>query len=294
VTTIETYLEEVASALRVGGAPRRRFLRECRDHLLDAAAERGEQAATRAFGSPADVAAGFDAEVATRRGLRATYATVAGVLATGGSTLVLIQGVSADATAPAVWAIVFFVAAQIAGLAMALAVVQALAHRRETLSPADAALLVRRNACALAAAALTMFAAGAAVPGNASAIFLLVGPVLACVAGVGVLRARSLSRRLDGAHVRVARPPLDDLRRLTGLSVPSVEPVRLLVLTMGVAFVAAFARDLAERATAGGALVTACIEVAAVVGAFVALGRALGLHTANEAPERRSGTRQAT
>ena len=67
------------------------------------------------------------------------------MLATGGSTLVLIQGASSDVTAPTFWAIVFFVAAQLAGVAAAHAVVQALAHRRETLPPAEAALLARRN-----------------------------------------------------------------------------------------------------------------------------------------------------
>jgi hypothetical protein len=165
-------------------------------------------------------------------------------------------------------------------VAAVLAVVQALAHRRETLQPADTALLVRRNACALAAAALTMFAAGAAVPGTASAVLLLAGPALACVAAVGVLRARSLARRIDGSKARVARPPLEDLRQLTGLAVPTPDPLRLLALTMSVAAAAAFARDLAEHATLGGALVTAAIEVAAVAGGFVVLGRALGLTAA--------------
>jgi hypothetical protein len=182
-----------------------------------------------------------------------------------------------------------FVAAQVAGLAMVLAVVQALAHRRETLSPADAVLLARRNAGALAAAALTMFAAGAAVPGNASAVPLMAGPVLVCAAAVGVFRARLLARRLAGSRVRAASAPLADLRQLFGLPVPSLDPVQLLVLTTGVAAAAAFVRDLAEHATVGGALVTAGIEAAAVVVGFVALGRALGLHAPNPANTRGRG-----
>jgi hypothetical protein len=285
VSAIETYLDELAKALKVRGAPRRRFLRECSDHLDDAAGVRGDEAAVHAFGPPAELAAAFDAEVATGRGVRATWGTVAGVLATGGSTLVLIQAASPDATAPTMWAVAFFVAAQIAGLAVALAAVQALAHRREVLPPADAALLARRNGCALAAAALTMFAAGAAVPGNASAVPLLAGPALACVAAVGVLRARSLARRLDGSRVRVARPPLDDLRRLTGVAVPSLDSIRLLALTTGVAAAAAFLRDLAEHATVSGALVTASVESAAVVGGFLVLSRVLGLQAPTAAAE---------
>ncbi|HEY6890642.1 MAG TPA: hypothetical protein VI300_22755 [Solirubrobacter sp.] len=288
MSAIETYLDELARALKVRGAPRRRFLRESRDHLLDAAGERGEREAVRTFGPPSEVAAAFDAEVATHRGLRATSATTAAVLAVGGSTLVLIQAAAPGATAPTAWAIVFFIAAQIAGVAGALAVVQALAHRRETLEPADAALLVRRNACALVAAALTMFAAGAAVPGSASAILLLAGPALACVAAVGVLRARSLARRLDGSKAHVARPPLADLRQLTGLPVPALDPLRLLALTTCAAAAAAFARDLLERATLGGALVTAAIEAVAVLGGFAVLGRALGL-TAGREVRARSG-----
>ena len=278
MSAIDAYLLELEAALNVRGARRRRFLRECRDHLLDAAGERGDEAAAvRAFGPPAALATAFDAEVATRRGVLATWLTAIGVLATGGSTLVLIQGASSNATAPTVWAIVFFAAAQVAGVAAALAVVQALAHRRETFLPADAALLARRNGCALVAAALTMFAAGAALPGSASAVLLLAGPALACVAAVGVLRARSLSRRLDHSHVLVARPPLDDLQQLTGISVPSLDSGRLLALATGVAVVAAFLRDMAEHATVEGALVTAGIEAAAVVVGFLVLSRSLGL-----------------
>ena len=289
MSPIEIYLNELEGALQVRGAARRRLLRECHDHLLDAAAERGQESAVQSFGSPVELAASFDAEVATRRGLRATYATAAAVLATGGCTLVLINAASSAATAPTVWAIVFFVSAQVAGLAMVLAVVQALAQRRETLAPADAALLVRRNACALAAAALTMFAAGAAVPGSASAALLLAGPVLVCVAGAGVFRARSLSRRLKGSRIRVASAPLADLRQLFGLPVPLLDPVRLLVVTTGVAAAAAFVRDLAEDATVSGAFVTAGVEAAAVVGGFVALGHTLGLRAPNVASTRGRG-----
>ena len=99
--TIDEYLAELAVALHVRGAVRRRFLRECRDHLADAAAERGEREAVRAFGPPPEIAAAFDTEVAARRGVRSTFATAAAVLATGGSTLALIHAAAANATAPA-------------------------------------------------------------------------------------------------------------------------------------------------------------------------------------------------
>jgi hypothetical protein len=122
-----------------------------------------------------------------------------------------------------------------------------------------------------------MFAAGAALPGHGSALLLLTGPALVCVALVAVLRARWLARRLEGSRDRSARPPLEDLRALTGLPLPLLGAGSLLLLTTGLAAAAAFARDLAEHATVGGAIVTACIEALAVVGCFLALGRPLGL-----------------
>jgi hypothetical protein len=277
MTTIDAYLAELGATLHARGAARRRFLCECRDHLADAAAERGEHEAVRAFGPAAEIGAAFDAEVAARRGVRATFATVAGVLATGGSTLALIHAASTSTTAPAWWAIAFFVAAQVAAVAAGLALVQALVLRRSRMPAAEVVLLARRNGCALVAAGVTMFSAGAAVPGRGSAVVLLTGPVLACVALVSVLRARSLARRLDGPGALAVRPPLADLGRLVRLPVPSLDDRRLLLVTTCLAAAAAFVRDRVEHGTVGEAFVTAGIEGMAVVACFVVLGPALGL-----------------
>jgi hypothetical protein len=103
VTPVDRYLAELDAALIARGAARRRFLRECRDHLADAAAERGPERAVRDFGPAAQVAAAFDGEVAARRGVRSTFASVAGVLLTGGSTLALIHASSPGVTAPTGW-----------------------------------------------------------------------------------------------------------------------------------------------------------------------------------------------
>jgi hypothetical protein len=277
VRTIDEYLAELGGALHVRGAARRRFLRECRAHLADAAAARGEHDAVRAFGPASEIAAGFDAEVAARRGVRSTFATVPAVLATGGSTLALIHAASSDATAPAWWAIAFFVAAQVAAVAAGLALVQALVLRRSTMAPAEVVLLARRNGCALVAAGVTMFSAGAAVPGRASAVVLLAGPALACAALVAVLRARTLARRLDGHGALAVRPPLEDLGRLVRLPVPSLDARRLLLLTTAVAAAGAFARDRAEHGSVGEAFAFAGLESLAVVACFLVLGPALGL-----------------
>lgn len=275
--TIDGCLAALGDALRVRGVARRRFLRECRDHLVDAAADRGEAEAVRAFGPPDEIAAAFDAEIAARRGIRSTVLSAAGVAATGASTLALVHSADPGTTAPTVWAIVFFVAAQIAAVSAGLAVLQALATRRLEAAPAGAALLARRNGCGLLAAGLTMFAAGAALPGHGSASILLAGPLLVCAAAIAVLRAGALARRLPGSHAVAVRSPLDDLRQLTSLPLPSLAPDRLLVITVCVAGAAAFARDLGEDGRVGQAAVVAAIEAAAVAGCWVALGPALGL-----------------
>jgi hypothetical protein len=277
VRTIDEYLAELGGALHVRGAVRRRFLRECRDHLADAAAERGEHEAVRAFGPASEIAAGFDAEVAARRAVRSTFATVAAVLATGGSTLALVHAASSDATAPAWWAIAFFVAAQVAAVAAGLALVQALVLRRSTMPSADVVLLARRNGCALVAAGVTMFSAGAAVPGQASAVVLLAGPLLACGALLSVLRARAHARRLDGPGALAVRPPLEDVGRLVGLPVPSLDARRLLLVTTAVAAAGAFLRDRVEHGSVGEAFAFAGLEGLAVVVCFFVLGPALGL-----------------
>ena len=273
----ERYLAELGAALHVRGAVRRRFLRECRDHLADTAAERGEEAAVRAFGPAAEIAAALDAEVAARRGVRSTFATVAGVLATGGSTLALIHAAAPGAAAPVGWAIVFFVAAQLAAVSVGLALLQALVLRRSTMPAADARLLARRNGLALVAAGVTMFSAGAAVPGQGSAGLLLAGPALVCAALVAVVRAGRLAGRLDGSRAPAVRPPLEDLGRLLRVPVPALDNRTLLPLITCLAAAAAFVRDHGEHATAGGALATAGVEAAAVVACFVLLGGALGL-----------------
>ncbi len=274
---IDAYLDELERALHMRGVKRRRVLAECRDHLLDAAAERGEAEAVRAFGSARALAAELDTEVATRRGLRATALTLLGVLATGGSTLVLINGAQPGAQATALSAVVFFIAAQLTATAAALAALQALVQRHESIGPDALALLARRNLTALAGAGVTMFAAGAAVPGSASAPALLAGPVLVCGALVAVLRARRLTRRLDGSRVAATRPPLDDLARLLRTSLPRVRTAHLLIAVAGVAATGAFLRDTAEHATASGAATTAAVEALAVIACFAVFGRELGL-----------------
>src|SRR4051812_29060562 len=69
VRLIEGYMDELAAALHERGRNRRRILEECRAHLVEAAAERGEAEAVRAFGQASTIAAQLDTESATRRSL---------------------------------------------------------------------------------------------------------------------------------------------------------------------------------------------------------------------------------
>lgn len=278
---VDEYLQQLTNALRVRGTARRRFVRECRDHLTEAAAaaEVGAEAAVRAFGPAGQIAASFDAAVAARRGARSTAITAVAVLATGASALALIQGATPDAVAPLWLAGLFFVAAQLAAVSAGLGAIQGLGMRRLPAAPGALALLARRNACALLAAGFTLFAAGAALPGHGSAVAILAGPVLLGVGAVAVIRARRLARNLPGTRQRIIRPPADDLATLVRFSLPTVTMSQLLTATTVCAAAAAFVWDHGEQATLVSALAVAGFEATAVLLCFLTLGPALGLRT---------------
>ncbi|MDQ2781393.1 MAG: hypothetical protein M3Y26_02490 [Actinomycetota bacterium] len=277
MTTIDDYLHRLQRLLHVRGRMRRRLLTECRDHLQDASAQYGPEEAVRRFGTAEDIAASLNTEVAARQAQHATVATVLGVLAVAGSTLALLHSSDTGATAPAGWAIAFFAAAQTAAVCAALATLQAAALRRRHTTAPDVALLCRRNACALVAAGVTLFAAGGAVPGQGSPVLLLAGPVLAAMAGLSVLGTRSIIRGLPAARQLRVRSPLTDLGTLSGLTLPHVQPARLLPPTIVVASVTAFVWDHADHGTFATALTTAGIQAMLVVLGFLLLGPALGL-----------------
>ncbi len=277
MTTIDDYLHQLQRLLHVRGRMRRRLLTECRDHLQDASAHYGPEDAVRRFGTAEDIAAALNTEVAARQAQHATVATVLGVLAVAGSTLALLHSSDPGAGAPAGWAIAFFAAAQTAAVCVALAALQAAALRRRHTSAPDVALLCRRNACALVAAGVTLFAAGGAVPGHGSAVLLLSGPVLAAMAGLSVLGTRSIIRGLPAARQPLVRSPLTDLSTLTGLTFPHVQPAGLLPPTVVLASVAAFLWDHDDQGTLATALTTAGTQAFLVVLGFLILGPALGL-----------------
>lgn len=274
---IDAYLCDLARCVRVRGRARRRLLDEARDHLADLAQSVGEVEAIRRFGAPAVVAAEFDLACSTRRGIRAGWSAGLGIVATGASTLALLHSADPGVRSPVAWAVVFFLTAQLAAVCAALVSVQALRMRSESRGPADVALLDRRAFVGLGAGALTMFAAGAAQPGQGSPLLLLGGPLIGLCAGLMLLRSWQVNRHLEGAHHRLDSPPLADIAWLTGLRISAVGPVAVAAVAAGAAFV----RDLGEHgSTPLGSLVVAAVEAGMVLGTYAAMRRHLGLKAA--------------
>ncbi|HJQ05308.1 MAG TPA: hypothetical protein VJ872_07680 [Nocardioides sp.] len=263
MNAVDRYVADLAAALHVRGQARRRILAECRDHLADASAVHGPDEAVRRFGPVADVVAGFEVEVAVRRAQAATWLTAAGVAGIGASTLAVVHATDNGLTAPVAWAVVFFASAQTSAVALLLAVLRAVLMRHETGSAAAVSLLCRRNGVALGFAALTMFAAGAAVPGQTSAWRILAGPAIGVLASAALLRAGRLARRQRDREGAEAQPtPRWDL---------------LLAPTMVLSAFGAYWWSYLDHGTVSGSFVTAGIEAACVLTGFVLLRRPLGL-----------------
>ena len=282
MNAIDRYLVELDRALLIRGRARRRVLAECRDHLVDAAQARGEAEALRRFGSAAELAAALNAETAARYGSRSTVAAAAGVLAVAGSTLALLN-VSDAGVAVALWAVIFFGAAQASAVSAVLAVLQAVASRGSLAVPAELRLLGRRNLCALVLALFTEFSAGAAVSGHGSSVVLLAGPGLALLALGLVIPAWLLARRLDHRGVRAVRSPLTEVGMVLGRRLDGIGTVPLLVMTVAVMVPAAFAWNGLDRGSITSSFAAAGIELVLVLLGFLVLGGALGLRQARAA-----------
>lgn len=271
---IEDFLREFESELKVRGRARRRVVSECRAHLEDLVADHGPEAAVGAFGDPRPLARMLDVEIAASRAIRATWMTAAAVATTAVSTLALIHSADSGASAPPVWAVAFFAAAQVAATVTAIALLHAARIRRSPASAADTALLARRNRYALIAAGFTMFCAGGALTGNASAAILLAGPALWLAAMLAVTRSSILSSRLTTRGVKADRSPYSDLGELLHIQVPTIGPLALALL----AAVGAMVRDSGEAGeTLSKVLVVGAIEAGLVLAAYLAMRRPLGL-----------------
>jgi hypothetical protein len=240
------------------------------------------------FGSAADLARSFDTEIAARRAVRATVASIVGVVAVGASTVSLLNGADRLATAEAVWVVVFFASAQTAIVSMLLATLRAAAMRHRPATPADTALLCRRNFSAMAFSATAMFAAGAAVPGHATAGSVLVGPAATALAAIFIGRARSMARRLEPHPDRPVRAPLSDVLAIVNRSASESDlrqpfsPVGLLIPTVVTATLGAFIWDHLDRGTTHTSFTAAGIEATLTLLGFLLLGPVLGLWSAHK------------
>jgi len=291
MSPVKDYIDELAAALLTRGRRRRRILAECESHLADSTADHGEAAAVAGFGPAGQIAAALDLESAAALGLRATGLSAVGVAATAASTLVLIHSAVPGTHGPWGLALTFFVAAQLAAVAMFAGVTQAAALRHRSTSASDLSLLARRDTTAILASSLTMLTAGAALPGHGPALLLLAGPVTLTLAGVTVWAARRLARRLPHGTGRALANPLADavtaipfgladgavLRRVIGALDPTRRPATCCALAAALAGSAAFVRDVGEGATLTAAAMATLIEAIAVVTCFFSLGPILGL-----------------
>ena len=279
-----SYLRELEAALHVRGPGRRRFLVECRDHLADASEAYGPDEAVRRFGPIAEVVRGIEVEVAVRRARVATLLVAAAVVAVAASTVMMLDATDASRSAPVAWAVVFFGSAQTAAAATFLALLRAAAMRAEEGTPAELALLCRRNGVALVFSALTMFAVGAAVPGDTAAWRILLGPLSAVVAGMALVRAYAPARRHRGDEERVVHPPLADLMSaarlspIVGTPAWSTRPGAVLAPALFVCTIAAAWWGYHDdHGTAADAAAAAGIEAACLLAGFALLGPILGL-----------------
>jgi hypothetical protein len=286
-----TYLDALESELATAGIPRRRrarILAEFADHLAENADAQ--------LGVPRDLARQFADEIGTRLARRAAYTAFAALTVVAAFLVVTFvtggrqhgwvgYGGYHDGLAPRWWwgplQLAFTLTAEVALASGVLAVLRAYQLRREpTISAADAAIINRRTALALVAAAVTMLdlpltsdASNLGWPvtgiwwpavqyGGYAAIALLL-----CVLPA-VLAAARLKPQRDGAPA--------DLVGDLGLRDPRVTPLRV-VLVLSAVIVITLTLVGAHSGDTHDGLVRGLLDGAACLGAFILLGRYLGL-----------------
>ena len=280
---IEQYLDELSHELEtvgIRGRLRRRILAESEDHLRTDAETVGR------FGSPAEIANTFAAELGTRVSRRAAVGAFLALGVAGAVYGASFVGASfAGQPAPDTWPVlaqlafaVGIVAPQVSFVAGSLAIVRVLRRRESVLPSAELSVINRRTGVALlfglvTMAALALFAfelrhdtAGWWVTltliGSAAATPLLV------LAGLPAARAARLRPEIAGQPGDV----FDDLG-LTGQRDDPWRFARRVAIGLGlvVFLVAAVQGDPFDGALNGTAEALACL------GGFAVFGRFLGL-----------------
>lgn len=276
---IDMYLREFADELErrgVVGRARSRVLAETEDHLLELAADHGNEGAIARFGQGGPLARAIAAQLATTRTIRSAYATFAALTITalgygGLFAFVHLNGrppdlFSGDHEALGVLATLgLLLFPQIAFVAGGLALLRAFRRRgRGVLSCEELDVMRRRSAVALGAGGLTV--ASMTLWGLEFRDF---GPILALslatalplgVVTVAVVQASGTQAVSDG-------PPEDVFHDLR-LERLRAHPWRFALVVASAVAVIAFAVD---------GLVLAGLEFAAVLAGFSLLGRPLAL-----------------
>lgn len=310
---IEAYLRQLAGELLLRRAPRRRLLLEAEDHLRSQAAElvaagwspvSAEGEAVARFGA-AGIVAGRFAHAAASAAARVAFAATALAVA-----LYVAVAVVYLASAPG-WLRDFpqgaptMIALQVAAVALALSAVRARRSRGEVVIAGEQLRFLLNGALvasiAVAAAALAELLVALTRP--AAAPWAQVRPLVgvfgvAAATGLPALvlavrsRGRATALRLEhrtasreepslAADVAAVLPPLAGAARWA-----LAKPDRICALVATLAFVTVagvqlIGTDFAHHASSAiGAAAVGVLEATAIVGAYLTLGRALGLRPA--------------
>jgi hypothetical protein len=286
----ERYVDELDRALRERGAPRglrTRFVSEARDHLLEAKAEQRPLE----FGDPDALAQQVVDELAGSGAKRAAVLSAAAVAPAAGLYAVLLLLLGSAAGSPDIFsgrtdavallaALALIVAPQVSLAAGALALLRVLRRRgRVVLPQAEVRVLVRRASTALAFGAATLASLTLyAYEYDASLAWWWRDIAYAAPAALAVpLAVTAISVRRT-ARLRTAAPGEagDVFADLPEATLVVDSPWRLCLVFAGTVAAAAFvAGALAGAADEG--VRNAVAEFVAVVVAFAALGRFLGL-----------------
>ena len=278
---IEEYLDELSRELGrvgIGGGLRKRVLAESEDHL------RSDVEALERFGSAAELANQFAAELGARSSRRAALSAFIALAAAAVVYAFSFAGAaSAGQPAPDTWPLLaqlllplVIVAPQVAFVAGSLGLVRTLRRRERVLPSAELTVINRRTGVALVSGLVTMVALAILslelrdVSARWWVAVTLVGTALAApllvLAGIPLTRASRLRPRVAGD----AGDVFDDI------GFGRTGPWRFaLVVSIGVGLVV-FLAAAAQGDPFDGA-VNAAVEALACLSGFALFGRFLGL-----------------
>jgi HAAS domain-containing protein len=282
---IEQYLARLGADLARRGVrcpANARVVDEARDHLLELAAEHGEEGAIERFGSSEELARDVAAQLATTRTIRSTYGAFAALAFTGVVYLAFMALAGGAGGGPdlfsarheavgvaAVIGLVLF--PQIAFVAGCLALLRALRRRgTATVSSDELGVIRARAAVAVGAGAMTVVSMAVWIAEFRQSAWLLALPALAVIPLVAVAVSVGRAGRPQAAAGGSAGDVFDDL----GFR---MEPWRFAMLFAAFIAFLGFAGGWVVEGDPGSGIVRGGFEGVAVLACFVVLGRRLAL-----------------